>query len=242
MWEITLVGNEADYMHFVYFEKMLKGTYHDQVIVAISGVEDSLKFSIAVKSPKIVGSIKKLLIELIIKISKEEYFKANLNIRTNDEELKLFVLMTAVISNLDDEIDYSMVKVKFSKILHIRSFVRFRLSKLYYLWQKYADYFNYTFQGEITDEVYLDFLKFLAESSRSGSDTIYLIERNNHVIFKDNNKKILASIPKNDEIGLVVKLIVCAPNKLIINCYSSLSSKISSLINYLFEDRVSILI
>jgi hypothetical protein len=71
---------------------------------------------------------------------------------------------------------------------------------------------------------------------------MYLEQGKDSMIILDKNKKLLSSIPKNDEIGVVVNLIVLSPKKLIINCYTSLSNKIAGLIEYIFQDRISILL
>ncbi len=242
MWEVTLIGESQDYVHFHIFEKMLKSTYNKQVIIAISPKVDTACLSVAVTNKRLISPVKKLLLELIIKICKEEYYIANLNILTEDDELRYFVLLTAVISNLEDEVDYAKVKVKFSKIIHIRSLLRFRLDKLYFLWEKFVNYFNYTFKYTISDELYLEFLKFLANNSRRDGDVVYLEKEDNYFCIKNKNNKTLSKVDKTDEVGVIVNLIVMAPIKLIINCYSTLSSKIAGLIEYLFEDKVSILL
>ncbi len=105
MWEVTLIGESQDYVHFHIFEKMLKSTYNKQVIIAISPKVDTACLSVAVTNKRLISPIKKLLLELIIKICKEEYYIANLNILTEDDELRYFVLLTAVISNLEDEVE-----------------------------------------------------------------------------------------------------------------------------------------
>ena len=242
MWEVTLIGEMKDYMHFLIFEKMLKASYKNQVIIAISGNTDKTCLSIAVTNKRLINSIKSLVLELIVKICKEEYFVKELNIITEDDELRYFVLFTAVLSNLDDEVDYAKVKVKFSKVIHIRSLLRFRLKQLYLLWEKFANYFNYTFKFSISDELYLEFLKFLANNSRKSGEIVYLDKEDNYIFIRNKSNKILSKIDKTDEVGVVVSLIVMAPMKLIINCYSALSSRIASLIEYLFEDKVSILL
>lgn len=242
MWEITLIGEVQDYSHFHIFENMIKSNYGNNVIVAISLNCSGSKLSIAVKTKKLIYSIKKLVVELIIKICKEEYFIENLQINSEDHDMQYFIILTSVISNLEDEIDYAMIKFKFTKVIHIRSLVRFRLGKLYYLWEKFATYFNYNLSGIVTEKIYLNFLKFLATNSRSSKDIIYLDDNKDSMFLKDKSSKILATIPKSDEIAVVVNLIVFAPSRLIINCYNALSGRIAELIKYLFADRVSILI
>jgi len=242
MWEVTLIGVKQDYVHFILYEKMIKSTFGEQVVIAISDRIESSILSVAVCNKKLISSIKKTILELIIKICKEEYFLQNLNLETNDEELRYFILMGAVLSNLDDEVDYARVVVKFSKVIHIRSLVRFRLNKIYSLWNKFEKYFNSKFASGLNDVICLDFLKFFANNIRKSGDIVYLDNKNDFIIFKDKNNKSINKIHKSDQIGIVVNLIVISPFRLVINCYSSLNSDILSLIKYLFEDKVSILL
>jgi len=242
MWEITLIGQKEDYVYFVLLEDMLKNCLKVNPIIAISN-RNSLLCSIAISDRKQIKTVKKCILEIIIKICKEEYFRENLNnVLGSDQDLNNFILHSLVTINLQDEVDYARIKVKFSKIWHIRSLMRFRLNKLYAIWDRFIKYFNFTFADNITDEIYLEFLKFLATSSMSNSDIMYLEQNKDTMCILDKDKKLLSSIPKNDEIGVVVNLIVLSPKKLIINCYNSLSSKIAGLIQYIFQDRISILL
>ena len=190
MWEITLIGEVQDYSRFIVFEKMLKSNYDNAVIVAISLTGNAAVISIAVKTKKLIYSIKRLILELMLKIAKEEYFVENLQIDAEDKDIQYFIVFTAVLSNLEDEIDFAMIKFKFSKVIHIRPFVRFRLSKLYVLWEKFAIYFNYHASNGIGENLYLDFLKFLANNSRNGKDIVYLENNNDRMFLKDKRKNI----------------------------------------------------
>ena len=135
-----------------------------------------------------------------------------------------------------------LVFIRFSKILHIRSLLKFRLNKLYDVWEKLIDYLKLLIKDNNNDDLYLDFLKFLAKSSSNKSDILYLIEQNENIKILDKNKSEIISLPKSDEIGVVVNLIICSPRKLIINCYNIFSKNIINLIEYIFQDRVSILL
>jgi len=68
-----------------------------------------------------------------------------------------------------------------------------------------------------------------------------LKEQKNNLELIDVRNKIIKQIPKSDEIGILVSLILYSPKKLIINCIDSLSEKVSNLITYIFDDKVSVL-
>ena len=71
---------------------------------------------------------------------------------------------------------------------------------------------------------------------------MYLEELEDNMLILDDKKRTIRSISKCDEIGIIVQLIMFAPKKIIINCINSLSKKVSTLISYIFEDRVSVLL
>ena len=58
----------------------------------------------------------------------------------------------------------------------------------------------------------------------------------------DNKKNKVRCISKNDEIGILVNLIMFSPKRLIVSCLNSLSEKVSGLISYIFEDKLSVII
>lgn len=241
MWEITLVGESLDYIHFALLEEELKSSLKDKVIVAIS-LGKNLTCSIALKDRRHVNFVKTSILECIIKICKEEYFEANFKIKGSDKELNDFILMSLILINLQEEVDYARVRVKLTKIIHIRSLMMFRLKKLYFIWERLIGYFNISLSQKFHDEIYLEFLKLLANNTRSKTEIMYLEEYKENMCILDKNKQILSSTPKDDEIGVVVNLIAYAPKKIIINCYEKLSNKVATLIRYIFEDKISVLL
>ena len=241
MWEITLLGSELDYMYFAMLEDELKDVIQDKVITAIT-FKNGLTCSIALKDRKYINFVKTAILETIIKICKEEYFREGLSVRGSDEELNEFILMSLILINLQEEVDYARVKVKLTKKLHIRSLMRFRLNKLYMIWEKLIVYFNANLGERYHDEIYLKFLKLLANNTHSKTDIMYLERCQENMCILDKNKQLIIATPKDDEIGVVVNLIAYAPKKIIINCYDTLSSKVAELIKYIFEDKCSFII
>ncbi|MGN0961050.1 MAG: hypothetical protein ACI4PF_02480 [Christensenellales bacterium] len=240
MWEITLIGNSVDYMYFVMLEEELKSTLKDKVIFAMT-LGNGLTCSIAIKDKRYINFVKTSVLECIIKIVKEEYFKEHLKIKRSDEELNNFILMSLVLINLQEEIDYARVRIKLTKTIHIRSLMNFKLNKFYFIWDRLIDYFNSQL-GENQDEIYLEFLKILANNTHSKTEIMYLEQIRENMCILDKDKQLIITTPKDDEIGVVVNLIAYAPKKIIINCYDTLSTKVAELIKYIFEDKISVLL
>lgn len=241
MWEITLMGNTRDLIHFAVLEDELKAKFENPPLVAIS-LDDGLVMSIAVLDKKTIRHVKNLILETIIKISKEEYFRENLKILGSDKSLNNFIIMSLTCINLRDEVDFARVRVKFTKHMYIRSLVMFKLNRFYVEWERIIKYFNFYFSGIVKNQVYLEFLKFLASNMSTRNEIIFLEEHSSSMHLLDKNRKIIKKSPKTDEIGLIVNLIVYSPKKLIINCLDTLSASVVSLIKYIFEDKLSVII
>ena len=222
-------------------EEELKSTLKDKVITAMS-CNNGLAFSIALKDKKYINYLKTAILECIIKLAKEEYFKEHLKISGSDEELNQFILMSLILINLKEEVDYARIRVKLTKVIHIRSLINFKLNKLYYIWEKLTSYFNISLSGQYNDEIYLRFLKLLVSNSHSNEEIMYLEQVCENMCILDKNKNLLSSTPIDDEIGVIVNLIAYAPKKIIINCFDTLSVKVLELIKYIFEDRISVIL
>lgn len=241
MWEITLVGKPNDIGFFLELRDFLKIKLGKEVIIVIS-IENNLLCSIALSNKKEISFVKKYVFETIIKIIKTEIYESRLTIFTDDKSLNAFMLSSLVMINLKDEVDYAIEFTKLSKIIHISSFVNFKLKKLIEIWLREINYYNVIFNSYPRDDLYLEILRFLAQNSIYREEVIYLEENNDKMLILDNHKNAIKKISKRDEIGIIVQLIMYCPKKIIINCFSSLSDKVSSLISYIFEDRVSLLL
>lgn len=241
MWEITLVGKPNDIGYFLELKDYLKKELDNNVIVVIS-FENELICSIALSNEKDIEYLKNVIYETIIKIVKAEYYEGKLTIFSDDRSLNSFILSSIILINIRDEIEYAKNYVSLSKILYIRSFVNFKLHKLIDIWDREVEYYNNTFSGECRENLYLEFLRFLAHNSYNKQDVIYIEENQDKMLLLNNDKQAIKRISKNDEIGIIVQLIIYSPKKIIINCLSSLSQKVSNLISYIFEDKVSMLL
>ena len=240
MWEITIKGKPSDIVYFLELKNTLKDLFKKDILVVIT-FEKDLLCSVATINSNIISHSKRIVWETIIKIVKIEYMQENLNCFTQDKSLNSFLLSNLIMLDIKDEIEYAIQTVKLSKILSIRSFIYFKLHNFIELWKREVDYLNKHFSGE-NEENYLGFLKFLANNSSPKSDIMYLQQNKSEMLLLDKKGKKLKILEKNDDIGIIANLVMYAPKKLIINCIDSLSQKVSSLISYIFEDRVSVLL
>lgn len=241
MWEVTLVGglDDIDYMYTL--QQEIYNTFDKSVIVALSS-KQNVFCSIATNNKENIQAIKILIIETILKIAKIEYFSENLNINGDDKDMNKFIIMSLAHIGTQEECGYILSQIKFSKVIDIRSFIRFKLCKLQILWDSTIRYVTKKVLSVNKHLIYLEYLKFISQNCDTKYDAICLVESNNSLQIYNKNKKLLSTMSKSDEIGVIVNLIMFAPKKLIINNFRSLSQKVQNLITYIFEDRVSFII
>ena len=240
MWEITLLGKPSDIVYFLESKNTTKKIFGSSARVVIT-FEKDLVLSLAVLDKNHIKRAKKLVMQTIIKIVKIEYMQQNLKIFSSDKSLNSFLLSNIITLDLSDEVNYALQKTKLTKIVSIRSFVQFRLHNVIELWDREIGYYNLNFGGD-DESKYLSLLKFIANNNTCKSDIMYLEIAKNEMLLLDNKRKKLKSINLYDEVGIIASLVMFAPRRLIINCTNSLANKVSNLISYIFEDRVSVLL
>lgn len=240
MWEITLHGKPSDILHFLELKNKIKKILNKNALVVIT-FDSDLVCSIAVVKDRKLNKIIKLIYETIIKIVKIEYLNDNLKVFSNDKSLNSYLVCSIINSSILDEIKYAMKITTLSKNIVIRSFVQFKLHAIYNLWLNEVEYYNYHF-AQNNRQGYLNFLKFLALNIHTKSDILYLEKINSEMFLLDRNRNKMKKFDINDDIGIIANLIMYAPKKLIISSFDSLSTKVTNLISYIFEDRISLIL
>lgn len=240
MWEITLRGKPSDIVYFLELKNSLKEILNKNAIIVIT-FEKDLVCSIAIAKEKLSSKIYKKIYETILKIVKIEYITENLRVFSNDKSLNSYFVSSIVNMEISNEVKYAMQVTKLSRVINIRPFVLFKLHNLYEMWQKEVDYYNFHFNCD-NGENYLDFLKFIVLNIDTKSKILYLEEINSEMCFLDEKRNKMKNLRLDDEVGIIANLVMFAPKKLIINCINSLSDKVTKLISYIFEDRVSVLL
>lgn len=241
MWEITLIGKPCDIGYFIDLKDTLYRKFKNEILVVIS-FEKDLICSIATTNNVHIRKLKLLIYETIIKVVKAEIYHNSLEIFTNDKSLNSFILSSLIIINLNDEVNYAKAYTSLTKVINVRSFVYFKLHNMIDMWYREIDFYNYTFGGIHRDEFYLEFLRFVAQNLTGKFDIMFLEDSKDTMRILDKKHNMIKSISKNDEIGVIVNLIMLGPKKIIIKCIDKLSQKVATLINYIFEDKVSVIL
>lgn len=240
MWEITLRGKPSDILHFLQLKNEIKELMNKNALVVITFDHD-LVCSIGIIKDKRLKKVKCLIYQTIIKIAKLEYLNNNLKVFVKDKSLNSYFVSSIINCSLRDEVRYAMRISNLTPTLVIRSFVQFKLHNIYDLWLNEVEYYNYNFSSS-NGENYLKFLKFLVLNIHTKSDILFLEEINSELLLLDKDKKEMKKFQIGDDIGIIANLIMYAPKKLIICNTNSISSKVTNLISFIFEDRVSMIL
>ncbi|MBE5757416.1 MAG: hypothetical protein E7345_00585 [Clostridiales bacterium] len=237
MWEITLIGNKENYVEINDFLSILNDIFDKDIITAIC-YGDNVICSIATNRDEIIKFLQDVVYELIIKISKKDFFSTALT-NINSDELKMFIVSSIISIDLAGELEFAKKTTKLGKIININSFMHFKLGGIISNWKKVADYLNFKYYCCLEDELYLHLLKFIVDNASSFFDIVYLEEDRENVVILDKDRNKIKTIGKKDEIGIIASLIMYSPQKLIINCMNSFSDKVTNLITYIFNEKVS---
>lgn len=239
MWEITLIGEDRD---FLYFSQLRDYIVKLNIKAYISiGTNDNLYISIAA-TEDISNKVSEYILETIIKVNKRDYLIENLDFLGSDSVYDEFILTSIIYMDLSQEIDFARYSASLGKTINIRSFFRFKLARLMIVWARMCDEINSSIEKSKKETIYLDFLKYLADVNEPTYDVIYLDkkEQNIHLFDKKNNG--IKAIPSNDEIEVIVNLIIFAPKKIVIRSQDTISDKSCNMLRYIFNDRLSLVL
>ncbi len=239
MWEITLFGDREDLDYF-YILKDKLNKMKSSVYTAIN-LENNIAFSIACKEEGI-EVIEYYIYECIISRAKAKYLRDNLEFSGKNEAFNNFIIDSIVLIDLKDEIEYARLSTSLSSVVYLQSFVTFKLYRLIEVWDRIVSNLNAHFSILPEETMYLEYLKFLADSAESRYDILYIDNSSIDIQILSKDSVKLKSIPSTDEIDLIISLIMYSPKKLIIKSNNKLSKKISNLIKYIFRDRVSLVL
>ena len=236
MWEITLIGDKYDLSNFYTIIKTIFS--HENSVFASFGFGERNTLKIGVNDKNIINNVKNEIIKAIITINKQEYMINNIDAINNQNNVNDFVLQSIVMLGIDEEIEYARSKLKLSRVVHIRSLVRFRLSKIYALWDKLIYYINDYICG---DNVYDKLLKFIASNVDCGSDVVFVNFNSCGITVCNIGGKVLGHFFDCDVYDIIISILMMSPKKIIvqlISCESNNYCDVVTKLEYVFADRI----
>ena len=142
----------------------------------------------------------------------------------------------------DKETDRYLVEkyLTFDKNIYLESFFEFKLKILKSKWLELTKIANENSSYLLTEETFIELLKFLIDNLEISFDTVNIIsELDGYQLLDENFKDIEMLTEKGDGVWLVENIIALSPRK--INIYTDNSSEELNLINSIYSTRTNIL-
>lgn len=240
MWEFSLnikAGNvemaKKTYKFLREYFNMMDGivTQHDE--------NGYIKILIAVKEDSAEVAKRALvccITDIICNDFKHDYLDKYLSVPCQDK-ICMHAFKKALL-NFDIETDKFIVKraIEIKKDMYLDSFYHFKLKSLKDKWAELVALANENREYFMTDESFVDLLKFLVDNLDICEDEISIVKENEgYHIYKDNNRYSIGVVNEEDVVSSVIDL---SPQK--INLYVSENSSAINLLKQIFNERISI--
>ncbi len=193
-----------------------------------------------VEKSRLFYYVKSYIVEAICSYFKIEFLRKNLKI-----QLKNKVSISAfekALQYFDKETDRYLVEkyLCFNKNIFLESFFEFKLKVLKSKWLELTKIANENSSYLLTEDTFIELLKFLIDNLEIGYDTINIIsDVDGYKLFDENFKEIDKFGEGGDGIWLIENLIALSPRK--INVYTDIENDELNLINNIYSSRINIL-
>lgn len=183
----------------------------------------------------------KLLTKTICTHYKSEFLSQNLILPRHDK-IGLLAFKKALL-NFDRETDYFIIQraLKFDKELYFESFYDFKLLSLKSKWAELVSLANDNRDYLMSNDSFLDLLKFLIDNLDICEDEVDIIEQQDGYKLYLGNEDFASLDFSNtllNEEGLISSIIDLSPQK--INLYCQKENGIASLLEKLFVERINV--
>lgn len=180
----------------------------------------------------------KLLTEVICNKFKDEFLAEKLILPRHDK-IGLIAFKTALL-NFDKDTDYYIVQrcLTFDKNLYLESFYDFKLAPLKNKWNELVNLANENRDYLISNESFIDLLKFLIDNLDICQEEVDIIEEDDgYKLFIDNDEDNYKDKTLNEE-SLISSIIGLSPQK--INLYCQNCNRATNLLEKLFDNRINV--
>lgn len=244
MWEFSVSLNSAHCQVAEFLYNSLK-KYVGEVDGIITSYDEAGLVTIVIacseaEKARLSYYVSACITDAICTYFKKEFLKKHLNVQLKNK-ISLVAFEKALLY-FDKETDRYLVNkyLVLEKNLYLESFFEFKLKVLKNKWMELTKIANENSAYLLTDDTFVELLKFLIDNLEISHDEINVILENNAYHLLDENFKEL-DLDKNASDGswLVGNIIALSPRK--INVYSDEENYELNLIGSVFEDRINFL-
>jgi hypothetical protein len=242
MWEFSLnVKTDKTEVAEFLFENIKKNCLYMQGIVTLHEENNMTSILVAVDddfSQEATTVLERLITQVICTYFKFDFLEKNLKIPMHDK-----IGMTAfkkALLNFDRETDKFLVlkNLNLEKSLYLDSFYDFRLTSLKSKWTELVSLANENRVYLISNDAFVDLLKFLIDNIEICEDEINIVENDEgYKIFLEDGETTYDNVIFNEE-GLVSSIIDLAPQK--INLYCRSENSTIGLLEKIFDERINV--
>ena len=240
MWEITLKSSNKHLYMLEYIEQMLFGQFGHKVVIGKYCME-SCMLSIATteENKNVVWDfLKHLLCNVFCQKFKYEYLENNLDfLQTKNEYYPAFLrVFTYFDLELENSIAYRIVE--YQPCIILESFFLFKLYPLKNKWQDLCNITNHNNQALVSDDSFLNLLKFLIDNMESKTDCVVLSFEDECLVYQDKQTQSNVWIAlTNNPIEIVCSMIDLSPQKIVLHPNPKYKTS-ENIINFLFEGKI----
>ena len=242
MWEFSLNVkiDKTEVAEFL-FENIKKNCFYMQGIVTLHEENNMTSILVAVDDvflEEVTLVLERLITQVICTHFKFDFLEKNLKIPMHDK-----IGMTAfkkALLNFDRETDKFLVlkNLHLEKSLYLDSFYDFRLTSLKAKWTELVSLANENRVYLISNDAFVDLLKFLIDNIEICEDEINIVENDEgYKIFLEDGDTTYNNVIFNEE-GLVSSIIDLAPQK--INLYCRSENSTIGLLEKIFDERINV--
>ncbi len=185
--------------------------------------------------------LSKIITQTICSSFKSEFLSQNLILPRHDK-IGILAFKKALL-NFDRETDYYIIQknLDFNKNLFLEAFYDFRLAGLKSKWTELVSLANENRDYLMSNESFLDLLKFLIDNLDIGEEEVDIIEEQEGYKLYFGHDEIYSEDYKNkvlNEEGLISSIIDLAPQK--INLYQHNENNATDLLQKIFAPRINV--
>ena len=240
MWELSISVDvkKLDVAKFIY-QTLKSQTAEFSAVITCYEQFDQLFVLVGcpiTEKARVTNIIERCLIKVVCNFYKEQFLSENLHLPFH-ENIGLTAFKKALI-NFDKETDFYLISknLTLDKNLHLDSFYMFKLKCLREKWKELIALANENSEYLVSNEAFLDLLKFLIDNLEICEDEINVFQDENGYSIKAQSLEEIFSNLSNE--GLVSSLIELCPKKINLFCRSD--DNTAGFLTKIFDERINV--
>lgn len=239
MWEISLKTSSNHFFVLEYIEKQLCNRFLHKVVVG-KLYSKICCLSIATREEnknEVWEYLKRLLCDVFCEKFKVEFLENHITFMPKDNPY--FSVFLKVFTYFDLELERSVAYrlIEYHPVLFLESYFWFKMQVLRSKWQDLCNITNQNEQSLLTNETFLNFLKFLISNLHLKTESVVLSFKDGCLLYQESTGEQVFVSLSNNPVDTICKIIDLSPNTILV--YSNPKFKeTEEIIKFLFDERI----